>query len=236
MGKRIIARRRGAGSGVYRSPSHKHKAPARLPNFTKGTGEVITIEHAPGRNTPLAAIRLDNGEVAVQIASEGLSVGQTLQYTDEKLNTVEAGTTAYISNIPEGTPIFNIEGTPGDGGRYSRSSGNAAYVVSHTGKHTTVMLPSGKTRSFNPRCRATIGAPAGGGAGDKPFLKAGKKHHKVKTRAYNWPKVRGVAMNPVDHPHGGGSHSYSGGPTSLARGSPPGQKVGKIAPKRSGKK
>ncbi len=236
MGKRIIARRRGSGSGVYRSPSHKHKTAAKLPNFTEGTGEVLAIEHASGRNTPLALIRLSNGEYSAQIASEGLSVGETMRYTTEKLDQVVAGTTTQISNIPEGTPIFNIEGRPGDGGRFSRSSGNVSYVVSHTGKRTTVLLPSGKTRAFDGLSRATIGAPAGGGAGDKPLLKAGKMHHKAKTRAYNWPKVRGVAMNPVDHPHGGGSHSYSGGPTSMARGSPPGKKVGKIAPKRSGKK
>jgi large subunit ribosomal protein L2 len=99
-----------------------------------------------------------------------------------------------------------------------------------------VLLPSGKTRAFTAGCRATIGLAAGGGMDDKPFLKAGKRHHKVKTRASNWPKVRGVAMNPVDHPHGGGSHNYSGGPTSMARGTPPGRMVGKIAPKRTGKR
>lgn len=236
MGKRIIARRRGAGRAVYRSPSHKHKSAARLPDFKQGAGEVVSIEHAAGRSTPLALIRLSNGDYAAQIASEGLAVGDTVEYTQNKLDKVVAGTTAPIVNIPEGTPVFNVEGTPGDGGRYGRSSGNVAYIVSHTPTRTTVLLPSGKTRAFHPQCRATIGAPAGGGATDKPFLKAGKKHHKVKTRAYNWPKVRGVAMNPVDHPHGGGSHSYSGGPTSMARGTPPGRKVGKIAPKRSGKK
>ncbi len=236
MGKRIIARRRGSGSTVYRSPSHKHKAPAKLPHMLDGSGEVLAIEHASGRSTPMALIRLSNGDYAAQIANEGMSVGQSVRYTQEKLESVETGTTTYVTNIPEGTPVFNIEGAPGDGGRYSRAGGNAAYVVSHTPKHTIVMLPSGKTRAFHSKCRATIGAPAGGGATDKPLLKAGKMHHKAKTRAYNWPKVRGVAMNPVDHPHGGGSHSYSGGPTSLARGSPPGKKVGKIAPKRSGKK
>lgn len=236
MGKRIIARRRGSGSPVYRSPSHKHKAPARLPTMKDGFGEVVAIEHAPGRNTPLAFIKLDDGDYAAQIANEGLVVGANIKYTSSVLETVEAGTTALITNIPEGSPIFNVEGTPGDGGKFVRAGGNSAYIISHTGDRTTVLLPSGKTRTFNGKCRATIGLAAGGGAGDKPFLKAGKKHHKVKTRASNWPKVRGVAMNPVDHPHGGGSHSYVGGPTSRARGSPPGQLVGKIAPKKTGKR
>ncbi|HLE46752.1 MAG TPA: 50S ribosomal protein L2 [Candidatus Thermoplasmatota archaeon] len=236
MGKRIIARRRGSGSAVYRSPSHKHSAPARLPDITDGTGVVESISHAPGRSTPLAFVRLPDGEVAAQIAHEGIAVGDNMVYTEAKLEKVEAGTTAFVGNIPEGTPVFNLEGTPGDGGKFCRAGGNAAYVVSHNPNSTVVLLPSGKTRSFHPKSRATIGLAAGGGAGDKPYLKAGKRYHKVKTRASNWPKVRGVAMNPVDHPHGGGSHNFVGGNTSHARGTPPGQLVGKVAPKRTGKR
>lgn len=235
MGKRIIAQRRGAGSAVYRSPSHKHKGVATLPHLKDGTGVVETIEHGPGRNTPLARIVLDDGTKVTQIANEGMVVGQTVVYSSTRPEIVP-GNTCPVTTIPEGTPVFNLESTPGDGGRFCRSGGNSAYVVSHAPKHTIVLLPSGKVRAFNAACRATIGLAAGGGAGDKPFLKAGKKHHKVKTRASNWPKVRGVAMNPVDHPHGGGGHSYSGVQTSVKRGASPGRKVGKIAPKRTGKR
>jgi large subunit ribosomal protein L2 len=117
-----------------------------------------------------------------------------------------------------------------------RSGGNAAEVVSHDEKRTVIRLPSGKLRNFNPDCRATVGLLAGGGREDKPFLKAGKKFHLMKTKAVRWPRVRGVAMNPVDHPHGGGAHNYTPGRTSVARGTPPGRKVGKIAPSRTGKR
>jgi len=85
-------------------------------------------------------------------------------------------------------------------------------------------------------CRATIGIVAGGGRMDKPMLKAGRAYHKYRVKRNCWPKVRGVAMNPVEHPHGGGNHQHVGHPTTSARASVPGQKVGLIAARRTGQK
>lgn len=82
--------------------------------------------------------------------------------------------------------------------------------------------------------RATIGIVAGGGRIDKPLLKAGNAYHKYKAKRNCWPRVRGVAMNPVDHPHGGGNHQHVGHPTTVSRHAPPGQKVGLIAARRTG--
>ncbi|MBW3583161.1 MAG: 50S ribosomal protein L2 [Euryarchaeota archaeon] len=235
MGKRIIARRRGSGSAVYRSPSHRHKGEAGLPDLQEGTGVVEDIVHAPGRSTPLMRVKLDTGKVSNQIANEGAFIGQKVVFSKTRPD-IASGNTSIVGEIPEGTPVFNLEGTPGDGGKFVRAGGNAGYVVSHGPDGTVVLLPSGKMKVFPNASRATIGIAAGGGMGDKPFLKAGKRAHKEKNRAKNWPKVRGVAMNPVDHPHGGGSHNYTGRPTSVGRGSPPGSKVGKISPKRTGKR
>ena len=78
-------------------------------------------------------------------------------------------------------------------------------------------MPSGKTKWFNVRCRATIGIVAGGGRVEKPFVKAGNKYHKMANTASNWPRVRGVAMNVIDHPFGGGGHQHTGRPKTIAR-------------------
>ncbi|HJK13856.1 MAG TPA: 50S ribosomal protein L2, partial [Methanocorpusculum sp.] len=83
-------------------------------------------------------------------------------------------------------------------------------------------------------CLATIGLVAGGGRGDKPVLKAGKQYHKMKTSATRWPRVRGVAMNVIDHPFGGGGHQHPGKPKTVARGTPAGKKVGHVAARRTG--
>jgi large subunit ribosomal protein L2 len=163
-----------------------------------------------------------------------MHIGQEVSFTDKTV--IQPGNVTIVSKIPEGTPIYNLEARPNDGGKFVKTAGAAAEIVSHDAKRTIVRMPSGKFRSFHPLCRATIGLVAGGGRGDKPFLKAGKKFHHMKARAARWPRVRGVAMNPVDHPHGGGAHNYTPGRTSVARGTPPGRKVGKIAPSRTGKR
>ncbi|MGB1587037.1 MAG: 50S ribosomal protein L2 [Thermoplasmatota archaeon] len=234
MGKRILTRRRGAAKPRLTSPSHKHKGDVRYPVNFEGTGKVIGLVHAPGRTAVLCKVLFEDGAETQQIAAEGCHVGQEIVFT--KTTQIKPGNVTIVSKIPEGTPIFNVEARPNDGGTFCRSAGNAAEIVSHDGKKTVIRLPSGKFRNFHPQCRATIGLAAGGGRGDKPFLKAGKKHHLMKTKAQRWPRVRGVAMNPVDHPHGGGAHNYTPGKTSVARGTPPGRKVGKIAPSRTGKR
>ena len=234
MGKRILTRRRGAAKPRLTSPGHKHKGDVRYPLSFQGTATVKQLIHAPGRTAVLAELELENGETTLHIAAEGMSIGEAVVFTDR--TQIQPGNVTIVSKIPEGTPVFNVEGRPQDGGKFVKGAGTAAEIVSHDANRTVIKLPSGKFRDFHPQCRATIGLVAGGGRDDKPFLKAGKKHHLMKTRAQRWPRVRGVAMNPVDHPHGGGAHNYTPGPTSKARGSPPGQKVGKIAPSRTGKR
>jgi large subunit ribosomal protein L2 len=97
-------------------------------------------------------------------------------------------------------------------------------------------MPSGVLKWFNPKCRATVGIVAGGGRVDRPFLKAGKKYHKMKARAAKYPRVSGVAMNAIDHPFGGGNRKHPGRPTTVSRNAPPGRKVGQIAARRTGKR
>ena len=231
MGKRLITQRRGRGGSQYRSPSHRHVDDVRLPAFDNGSGTITDLIHAPGRTSPLAEVDFD-GKKDYLLAVEGTKVGQKLTVGK---GSVEAGNIMQLSEIPEGTPIHNIESLPGDGGRYAKTAGTSASIISR-GDKVVVLMPSGELKEFLPTCRAAIGVVAGGGRDDKPFAKAGKKHHTLRSRSKAYFKVSGVAMNPVDHPHGGGSHKHVGGPNCQSRNAPPGQKVGFIAPKKRNKR
>ncbi|RZR74448.1 hypothetical protein BHM03_00037143 [Ensete ventricosum] len=99
----------------------------------------------------------------------------------------------------------------------------------------TIKLPSGAKKIVPSNCRAMIGQVAGGGRTEKPLLKAGNAYHKFRVKRNCWPKVRGVAMNPVEHPHGGGNHQHIGHASTVRRDAPPGQKVGLIAARRTGR-
>jgi large subunit ribosomal protein L8e len=168
------------------------------------------------------------------IATEGMYTGQFV-YCGKKA-TLSVGNTLPVGTMPEGTIICNIEEQPGDRGSLARTSGNYATIIGHNhddGK-TRIKLPSGSKKVILSTCRATIGIVAGGGRIDKPLLKAGRAYHKYRVKRNSWPKTRGVAMNPVDHPHGGGNHQHIGHASTIARSAVPGQKVGLIAARRTG--
>ena len=120
-------------------------------------------------------------------------------------------------------------------GKFARASGVSATLLTHDRNAAVVQLPSGEMRRLSPECRATVGVVAGGGRTEKPFVKAGNKHHKMRARGSKYPRVRGVAMNAVDHPFGGGGRQHPGKPKSISRDAPPGRKVGDIASKRTGR-
>ena len=130
-----------------------------------------------------------------------------------------------------------MERFPGDRGKIAKCSGEYATIVGHNEDSgvTKVRMPSGAKKTISSLARAMVGIVAGGGRIEKPVLKAGNNYHKFKAKRNEWPKVRGVAMNPVDHPHGGGNHQHLGMSGTRARGAPPGQKVGLIAARRTGR-
>jgi large subunit ribosomal protein L2 len=196
-------------------------------------GIVTDIVHNPGGSVPLAVVEMADGKKVRMRAPEGVLVGQTVHFTDQGL--IRPGNVLTLGVIPEGTPIYNIEASPGDGGKLVRSGGTYGTVISQ-GDYVIVKLPSGTQKKMHPQCRATVGVAAGGGRNEKPFLKAGKKHHALKVRGRIYPIVRGVAMNPVDHPHGGGAHQHVGKPSTVSRNAPAGRKVGNIAARRTGKR
>ncbi|MEM1767969.1 MAG: 50S ribosomal protein L2, partial [Desulfurococcaceae archaeon] len=117
---------------------------------------------------------------------------------------------------------------------FVRASGTYAVILSKSGGKTQIQLPSGKIIEVSSEARAMIGVIAGGGRPEKPLLKAGFSYHKWRVKARKYPRVRGLAMNPVSHPHGGGRHV--GRPTTVARNTPPGRKVGHISARRTGRR
>ncbi len=159
-------------------------------------------------------------------------MGQTIDVGSGK---VSIGNIMKLSEIPEGTAVHNIEKSPGDGGKFVKVAGVSAQVISR-GNIVVLQMPSGELKDFNPDCRAAIGVVAGGGRTDKPLAKAGKKYHALRSSSKDNFHVSGVAMNPVDHPHGGGSHPHVGGPSTVSRNAWPGQKVGRLSPQKKKKK
>jgi large subunit ribosomal protein L2 len=169
-----------------------------------------------------------NGKTDYQLAVEGTKVGQKVTIGT---NAIVAGNITTLDKIPEGTLIHNVEGTPGDGGKYAKTAGSSATVVSR-GNRVVLLMPSGQMKEFHPDCRAVIGVVAGGGRGDKPLAKAGKNALTLRSRSVANKVVSGVAMNAVDHPHGGGSHPHVGGPNCQRRTASTGQKVGFLPKKK----
>ncbi len=237
MGHRIQTQNRGKGGSTYRAPSHRYRAQVAHPGKSHEitTGTVIDIEHDPARHGPVALVSLEGGRKTYVLATEGIGTGDTLSWGKDA--PVKVGNTLPLKDIPVGALVSNIEARPNDGGKFVRAGGVQATVMGRSEDNKVgIRMPSGKLKWFDARCMATIGVVAGGGRGEKPFVKAGKQYHKMKTTATKWPKVRGVAMNVIDHPFGGGAHQHAGRPKTVARGTSPGRVVGMIAARRTGKK
>jgi large subunit ribosomal protein L2 len=236
MGRRIQGQRRGAGSPTFRAPSHRYKAELSHRKVEDGdvvSGTVVGIEHDPARSAPVADVEFEDGDRRLVLAPEGVGVGDDLQVGVSA--EIAPGNTLPLAEIPEGVPVCNVEANPGDGGKFARASGVSARLVTHDRNVAVVQLPSDEVKRLDPECRATIGVVAGGGRTEKPFVKAGNKFHKTRARGTKWPSVRGVAMNAVDHPFGGGGRQHPGKPKSISRDAPPGRKVGDISSRRTGR-
>lgn len=238
MGKRIRVQRRGRGGPTYRASTHKRIAPVKYPPVGKEVpgiveGAVESLLHEPGRGAPLARIKLETNQNYIFVAPEGAYEGQRIQIGSQA--SINVGNVLPLDNIPEGVMVCGIELSPGDGGKIARSSGAFATVVAHTPQGTMIEFPSGKTKYVSNLCRATIGIVSGAGRLEKPFLKAGKKYHQKKAKGHKYPRTRGRAMVAASHPYGS---SKKGGRkvTTVARGAPPGKKVGLIAARSAGRK
>lgn len=185
-----------------------HKKKYRLIDFKREKhgidGIVKTIEYDPNRTARIALVYYKDGEKRYIIAPNGLKVGQTI-ISGEKA-TPEIGNCLFLRDIPLGTLVHNIEMRPGQGGEIARSAGSYAQLAARDGKYAVIKMPSGETRMILTTCLATIGTVSNADHIQETLGKAGRSRWMGRR-----PRVRGVAMNPVDHPMGGGEGRASGG-------------------------
>jgi large subunit ribosomal protein L2 len=226
MGKNLRQQARGKGSLTYRAHGFRGRGDVRL---AKARGVVVDIIDDPMRTAPLGVVKFETGN-SLFLAYEGMKTGDKVGY-DQGL---KVGSVLELKKIPEGMPIYNIEITPGDGGKLVKATGTFATIVGKEKNFVRIKLPSRKIKILNEKCLATIGVVAGSGRVEKFFGKAGKKHHAMRARGKLYPITAGVAMNPVDHPFGG--RTKPGKPKTSGRSYPPGKKVGNIAARRCGLK
>jgi|TARA_B110000438_G_scaffold303767_1_gene367169 large subunit ribosomal protein L2 len=195
---RITTRHRGGG----------HKKHYRIIDFKRLKdgieGKVETLEYDPNRSGNIALVLYSDGERRYIISPEGLQVGDLVQSGPN--SPIKIGNTLSLKEIPLGTVVHCVELFPGKGAQMIRSAGSSAQILAVEGRHVTLRLRSGEVRRVLSDCRATIGSVSNSEHSLRSIGKAGAKR---------WmgirPTVRGVAMNPVDHPHGGGEGKTSGG-------------------------
>lgn len=209
--------RNNSGKMTMRYIGGGHKKKYRLIDFLRnkdGMEATVTgIEYDPNRTARIALVTYKDGEKRYIIAPSGIKVGQTI--ISGKDVAPEIGNTLFLSDIPLGTIIHNIELHPGKGGALARSAGSYAQLTSRDGKYAIVKMPSGETRMILTTCRATIGTVSNSDHNLEVSGKAGR-HRWLGIR----PRVRGVVMNPVDHPMGGGEGRASGGHPRSRKGIP----------------
>ena len=167
-------------------------------------GKVASIEYDPNRSARIALINYADGEKRYILAPNGLNVGDEVRAG--KGAPVNVGNALYLSDIPLGTIIHNIELRPGQGGMMARSAGTYAQLAAREGRFAVLKMPSGETRMILVTCLATIGVVSNSDHALERLGKAGRKRWLGRR-----PRTRGVAMNPVDHPMGGGEGRQSGG-------------------------
>ncbi|MBK5924947.1 50S ribosomal protein L2 [Rhodovulum sulfidophilum] len=195
---RITARRRGGGAKrLYRIVDFKRT------KLDMG-GTVERIEYDPNRTAFIALIRYEDGELAYILAPQRLAVGDKV--VASKKADVKPGNAMPFTGLPIGTIVHNVELKPGKGGQIARAAGTYAQFVGRDGGYAQIRLSSGELRLVRQECMATVGAVSNPDNSNQNIGKAGRNRHLGKR-----PSVRGVVMNPIDHPHGGGEGRTSGG-------------------------
>ncbi|MEM6679725.1 MAG: 50S ribosomal protein L2 [Pseudomonadota bacterium] len=195
---RITARRIGGGAKrLYRIVDFKRRK-------MDVSATVERIEYDPNRTAFIALIKYEDGEKAYILAPQRLAVGDSV-IAGKKVD-IKPGNAMPFAGMPIGTIVHNVELKPGKGGQVARSAGNYAQFVGRDGGYAQIRLSSGELRMVRQECMATVGAVSNPDHSNQDFGKAGRIRHKGKR-----PAVRGVAMNPIDHPHGGGEGRTSGG-------------------------
>lgn len=207
-GKNESGGRNNAGRTTVRFRGGGHKQAYRKIDFKRRkfdvAGKVERLEYDPNRSGFIALVKYDDGELAYILAPQRLAVGDTIVAAENV--DVKPGNAMPMSNMPIGTIVHNVEFKVGKGGQLARSAGNYAQIVGRDQEYVILRLNSGEQRLVHGRCMATVGAVSNPDHMNISIGKAGRTRWLGKR-----PHTRGVAMNPVDHPHGGGEGRTSGG-------------------------
>ncbi len=196
---RITSRHREAGAKkLYRIIDFKR-------NKFNIEGTVATVEYDPYRNCRICLIKYVDGDRRYVLQPKGLNVGDKIMSADAGLD-IKTGNCMKLKAIPVGTLVHNIEMSPGHGGQIARSAGGYAQIMGRDGKYVSLRLPSGEMRYILGECLATIGTVGNEDFSNIVIGKAGRSRHLGKR-----PQTRGSAMNPIDHPHGGGEGKTNSG-------------------------
>jgi large subunit ribosomal protein L2 len=216
---RITSRHRGGG----------HKRKYRIIDFKRNKdgipAKVFSIEYDPNRSARIALLHYNDGEKRYILAPNGLKVGNVIQSGTG--SDIKVGNSLILKDLPIGSTIHNVELKPGKGGQLGRSAGTAIQLMAKEGKNAQLKMPSGEVRLVSLECKATYGVVGNSSHENISIGKAGRTRWLGKR-----PKVRGVAMNPVDHPMGGGEGKTSGGGHPV---SPWGQKAKGLKTRKVGK-
>jgi large subunit ribosomal protein L2 len=235
MGKRIIVQRRGKGSKTYRVNKKAFKFKIQIPPRISGEGTVVELFNSKAHSSPLAKIeyikegKKDHFYIP---AFKGMVENQKIELDSKE---VKFGNIMRVGNIPVKKEIYCVESRPGDGGKFMKAAGSSAVIGRLIGDSVVLTFPSKKEKKLNKNCRAIIGEIAGTGRLDKPIVKAGKQYYMKKSKSKLWPRTSASKMNAIDHPFGSGRGKVPK-PRIAKRNSAPGQKVGLLRPRRTGKK
>jgi large subunit ribosomal protein L2 len=230
MGKRTTGRARGRGNIQFRVRKQAYKYKITYPKLSSvGKAKIMRLINSAAHSTPLAKIKILQEEFFVP-AADGVYEGQEIDVGEGK---IETGNIIMLKNIPQGTKVYNIESFPGSGGKYLRSSGCYGLIAAKDKGLVEVIIKRRRLK-INENCRAVIGVAAGDGRTQKPFAKAGKRFHLMRSKGRKWHYTSAIKTNALDHPFGGGRGKRIKSKIAK-RNAPPGAKVGHIRPRRTGR-
>jgi large subunit ribosomal protein L2 len=232
MGKSITQQARGKGSFTFQVRKKAYIYKIGYPRLiSEGKAQIVKLVNSLAHSAPLAKIRIGK-EDFYSPATEGVYEGQEIYIGKREDNKIIDGDILRLKYIPQGTKVFNIEVSPGAGGKYLRSGGSSGVIMNRDANGVELIIKRRKL-IINEDCRATIGVAAGDGRTMKPFVKAGNKHHLMLSKGRKWHRTSPIKTNSVDHPFGSGRGKRIK-PKIAKRNAPPGAKVGHVRPKRTG--
>jgi large subunit ribosomal protein L2 len=234
MGKRIIQQARGKGSSTYRVRKSAFKYKLQFPSrieYTDKKAIVTKLLNSSAHSCPLAKISYMKNSFYIP-AFNLMFEKQQIPFDGES---IVSGAILPLEKIPVKTRVYCVESRPGDGGKFIKTGGNSGIVTRKVADQVFVLMPSKKEKSFNKKAKAVIGEISGEGRMDKPLMKAGKMFYIKKSKSKLYPRTSAIKVNAIDHPFGSGRGKV---PKSkiAKRNSSPGQKVGLLRPRQTGKR